>query len=320
VVKPEMDITVILASYNRSVLLRQTLENFTRLNLEGLRIEFLVVDNNSSDDTHSVLSDYSDRLPLRSLFESSAGKNCALNQGLDEARSSEIVVFTDDDINPQTDWLRVIWESSQRWSEIDVFGGRIEPDWPMSLAKVPKWINTPLVKGLGFAWQDFGPDEVEYASDETPFGPNMWVRGRALANGRKFNEGIGPSPQGRTMGDETDFMNGLRGEGYKIFYIPGAMVHHHVEAKDMTIKNICRRSIFVGRGIARVDGICRKELLKKCPVWWYTIRLAGILILGFRAFLLNIFPLTRWRADKSIYAYTWFGYNIEIIMMAIDEF
>lgn len=313
-----IDITVILATFNRSAILRQTLENFTRLNLENLRVEFVVVDNNSVDETQKVLTDFRDRLPLNDLFESKAGKNCALNKALADAPLGEIVVFTDDDINPQDDWLQVIWDNAQRWPEMNVFGGRIEPAWPTD-SKIPQWIQCPGVKALGFSWQDFGPDEVEYNSNQTPFGPNMWLRRTALANGRRFNEAIGPNPQKRSMGDEMDFMNALRADSHKLLYVPTAMVHHHVEAKDVNMKNICRRAIYIGRGVARIDGICRKDFLKNHPILWYLIRFAGTLSLGLRTIGLNCLPLNAWRAGKSIYAYKWFGYNIEVLMMAIDD-
>jgi len=93
--------------------LRQTLENLTRLNLENLRVEFVVVDNNSVDETQEVLSDFHDRLPLNGLLESNPSKNCALNKALAEVVLGEIVVFTDDDINPVDNWLEVIWDTSR---------------------------------------------------------------------------------------------------------------------------------------------------------------------------------------------------------------
>ncbi len=50
------DVSLVICTYNRCQLLRHTLESVTRLRPPGgVNWELLVVDNNSSDDTRSVV-------------------------------------------------------------------------------------------------------------------------------------------------------------------------------------------------------------------------------------------------------------------------
>ena len=45
------DISVVIATHNRAEILRQTLESMAKLNRDNLSVEFVIVDNNSTDRT-----------------------------------------------------------------------------------------------------------------------------------------------------------------------------------------------------------------------------------------------------------------------------
>lgn len=113
-VKNDLNISVLVATYNRADVLRETLEAFTELDREGLSVEFVVIDNNSGDHTKSVVKSFSGRLPLVYLFQPIPGKNRALNKALDEIQLGEVIVFTDDDVRPANNWLPTIMEATRR--------------------------------------------------------------------------------------------------------------------------------------------------------------------------------------------------------------
>jgi glycosyltransferase involved in cell wall biosynthesis len=77
-------LSVVIATYNRGEALRLTLEAMTGVRHSDLRVEWIVVDNNSSDHSAAIIRSFSGRLPLRHLHESRPGKNCALNKALAE--------------------------------------------------------------------------------------------------------------------------------------------------------------------------------------------------------------------------------------------
>src|SRR5271166_6306818 len=84
-----MDITVILCTYNRSESLAKALASVAVQELSsGVLWEVLVIDNNSRDETPSVVRKFSEEYPgrFRYLFEPRPGKSFALNAGIQEAQ------------------------------------------------------------------------------------------------------------------------------------------------------------------------------------------------------------------------------------------
>ena len=92
---------------------------------EGVTWELLVVNNNSTDDTESVITSYENRLPLRRLFEPSPGLSNARNHAIREAKGG-LIIWTDDDVLVDSDWLAAYAAAADRWPDAAFFGGPIE--------------------------------------------------------------------------------------------------------------------------------------------------------------------------------------------------
>ncbi len=88
--------TVIVPTYNRSELLRHTLESLRRQRLPRDEFEVFVVDDGSSDDTADVVDEYRGMLNLRYFFQEDKGFRVAKarNTGIAHA-NGEICVFID---------------------------------------------------------------------------------------------------------------------------------------------------------------------------------------------------------------------------------
>ncbi|HKO89778.1 MAG TPA: glycosyltransferase family 2 protein, partial [Polyangiaceae bacterium] len=193
--------TVLMPTFNRAAILRETLQAMCRVRRGSLAVEFVVIDNASTDDTPTVLREFAGQLPLRCLREPAAGKSRALNRALREVKLGQLVVFTDDDVTPDPTWFEAIVAVSQRWPEHSVFGGRIDPTWPSGVT-LPFWAADRNIQQLAFSAHHISDREGPYPALAEPFGPNFWVRREALA-GLKFREDLGPHPRRRTLGDET---------------------------------------------------------------------------------------------------------------------
>ncbi|MER7165440.1 glycosyltransferase [Micromonospora sp. NPDC000207] len=88
--------SVVVPTYQRSGLLRRTLDSLIRQDLGLDRFEVLVVDDGSTDDTAAVAREYADRLPLRYFHQPDEGFRVAAarNVGIAAARG-DICVFVD---------------------------------------------------------------------------------------------------------------------------------------------------------------------------------------------------------------------------------
>ncbi|GAA2923505.1 PIG-L family deacetylase [Streptomyces mexicanus] len=89
--------TVVVPTYNRSGLLRHTLDSLCRQRLDaGDTFEVVVSDDGSGDDTADLVAGYRDRLDVRYFFQEDEGYRAAKarNVGIRHARS-DVCVFVD---------------------------------------------------------------------------------------------------------------------------------------------------------------------------------------------------------------------------------
>ena len=244
-------LTVLLATRNRAQSLERVLQGLARQRIDpGLRWELVVVNNSSTDATEEVLRAWHSQLPLIVLQQPTPGKYRAVNQGLDIA-GGELIVFTDDDIIPASDWLQTLADAAVRWPDDDIFGGRVIPEFPNG---TPAWMmEEPWVSAV-FSRFDLGPEEGR--CERTPFGPNMAIRRRALANTR-FREDIGPRGNKYPIGGETELLQRLQRSGMRCVYIPGAWVKHSVSLEQTTSNYIWQRGHNFGQGLLKMSLVAR---------------------------------------------------------------
>jgi glucosyl-dolichyl phosphate glucuronosyltransferase len=124
--RPAYDVSVVVPTYNRALLLGRTLDSLLAQRPDSLRYEILVVDNCSTDDTREVVKSFTGRFPaLRYLFEQRRGVSHARNTGI-AAASAPIVALIDDDVEADGTWIDEIRRAFDAQPDIDCIGGRIE--------------------------------------------------------------------------------------------------------------------------------------------------------------------------------------------------
>ncbi len=163
-------LTVLLATRDRAPILTDVLETYCALQPPACGWKLVVVDNGSADHTQKVLAAFSARLPLHPVHEPKTGKNAALNTGLDLVEG-DLVVLTDDDAFPASDWLVQLRKAADEQLAYSMFGGAVLPRWEMS---PPPWIHW-IAAGPLFTLTDPSLPEGHMEACDI-FGPNMAVR------------------------------------------------------------------------------------------------------------------------------------------------
>ncbi len=307
-----LDITVLIPTYNRAEILRETMEAMCVVKRDNLAVEFVVIDNNSKDNTKAVVESFIGRLPIRYLFEPRSGKNCALNKGLDELKLGEIVVFTDDDVMPRPDWLQEICGACKRWPNHGIFGGVSIAVWPGG--QDPKWLQ--FARGNCRAWTlDLGPDEILFPKDHLPYGTNLWILKRFFEKGLRYDESIGPSPVNRAMGSETSLLLQLARDGHQMVYCPGSVIFHKLQQWVVTARGIRRRAYTHGRGKARLNGFAQAELRCRHRRLWQLRRLAALGFAVARLMAAYMSFTNGRRVGRSLEPMEDIAYHIELLKM-----
>jgi glycosyltransferase involved in cell wall biosynthesis len=259
-------ITIIVCTYNRSQILRSTLESMLvqKYNVD-FSFEVLVVNNNSTDDTQDVIDyfvrNYSDK--FRTIFEKRQGKSFALNSGI-QAANGEILAFTDDDVIVSNVWLQEIYNCVQIY-DADCIFGKIFPIWPN--CEIPSWLKgESFFKGkLGIL--DYGEEAFNINTKSHQFyGANFAIKKTVIDKIGLFKEDLGVVGGEYFFGEDTDFFLRILAAEFKIYYSPNASVRHKIQEKCLTKQYFYKWSSMAGGSLAIFHPSTRKSFLR-VPLW-----------------------------------------------------
>jgi glycosyltransferase involved in cell wall biosynthesis len=233
-------ISVIIPTHNRAESLKNAMESVLRLKDEA-DFEFVIVDNNSTDDTRRVVESYAPA--AKYVFEGNTSFTMARKAGADHS-SGDVLLYLDDDVLIRKGSLKGIVEVFSRYPDCGVIAGRIDPQY---VEDPPRWalecqktfngwslFNRETIPGLR---EDF--QEVPYAA-----GPMMAIRRSAYDRvsgfppdtiGVETNRGerlfsklyIGPGDYGLCMK--------IRDAGFHVYYSSAIAVFHVIPPMRFTV-------------------------------------------------------------------------------------
>lgn len=215
--------SIILCTRNRAQGLKQTLAALAEVSIPtGWKVELIVVDNGSTDDTAAVVQNAGiQTMRVQYATEPKIGKANALNAGL--ARSQgEIILFTDDDVIVAGDWLEQIATPLLNM-ECDAVTGQIT----LAPQLLRSWM-TPLHRWFLASSQDAQMHEGNHEM----IGANMGFRRAVLKQVPAFDPELGPGGA-RGLGEDTLFGWQLSEAGYKIKHVPTAAVIHQCDVSRL---------------------------------------------------------------------------------------
>lgn len=203
--------------------------------MDGGCFETIVVDDGSDDDTARIVAENFPSVRLLSIPPS--GLSAARNIGA-EAATGEILAYTDDDCEPDREWLVRLGKAFLN-SEISAAGG----------PNLPPPARTPIEAVIRSA--SGAPSHVlldDTRAEHLP-GCNIAVRREVFRSVGGFD------PVFRTAGDDVDFCWRLSDAGHRLAFVPGAFVWHW---RRPSIRDFLKQQTGYGKA--------EKLLLAKHPV------------------------------------------------------
>lgn len=231
--------SVLICTYNRARLLRETLAALRTMTPPAdCDVEIVIVDNNSTDNTPSVIAEAVplSPVPIVAVHESAQGKSFALNRGLEAARG-DVVALTDDDVWPDANWLARIVDDFRARDVTFVFG-KVLPRW--SRIPPPEML-TPDAQAIWgpLAIVDYGDEPVDYTAElfgqRLPIGANLAFAREALVAIGGWRTDLGKINNTLISGEDHEiFMRLVRYGRYAGYYDPRVSVRHFVPPGRLT--------------------------------------------------------------------------------------
>lgn len=270
--------SIIVCTYNRAASLADTLAALKQLSSPDTGDwEVLVVDNNSKDDTRSIVEKAVHDWPrLRYAFQPQQGLSHARNLGIAESRG-ETLLFTDDDVLPEPDWLVVTLAGLERHGA-DACGGYIAPIWE---APPPAWL-TERFYGLLAVRTDREDDYPILDARQTPFGANMALRRAVLERIGGFDTTRGRVGTNLASGEDGELFERLLKSGGKAVFLGRSRVHHKVEAHRCTKRYLRRWRFQTSRNLAQSLPVAGNRRIANIPFYFFPqlLRALGRATLG----------------------------------------
>lgn len=235
--------SICICTYNRCELLAYCLDSLARMDdpRPGNDLEIIVVDNNSRDETRSVVENLISHYPfaLRYIFEPQQGISAARNRAILEAKG-DYVAFLDDECIVNQDWITVALADIAQFQP-SILGG---PYFGAFLpGDRPEWFkveygDAPFIdQGYSKGFQD----RFRASSG------NMFTR-RDVFESVRFDLEMGPKGDQLKIGEETDLQERFLCDHptERIFYDPGLIVRHFIRVEKMSLPYRAQRAFATG--------------------------------------------------------------------------
>jgi glucosyl-dolichyl phosphate glucuronosyltransferase len=257
-------VTVAICTRNRARALERTLRSLaTAASPPPLSWEVLVIDNGSEDDTANVVASLSNALPVRVVAESRTGLSHARNAAIAAARG-DYIVWIDDDVLVDAEWLRAYLEAFRAWPDVAFFGGPIVPTFE---GTPPRWLRAALPNvDNAYAARDLGNTPVALTRDTLPFGANFAVRTDEQRR-HPFDPELGRRGTALSAGEEWAVLEAMIAGGASGRWVPDARVQHVISAERQSVRYLRRYYMENGMSLALTRNAPGERTLFGRPRW-----------------------------------------------------
>lgn len=247
--KTRFDLTIAIPTYNGAARLPLVLEQLRLQHAFPYTWEIVVVDNNSTDSTRSLVAHYQAHwrqdVPLRYSFEPRQGLAFARQHAV-EAAQGEWIGFLDDDNLPAPTWIQAAMTFCHEHPQLGAVGSEIKGCFE---APPPEALR-PLLHYLALVNRGSTPMPYCPHRHGLPPGAGLVVRRRA------WLESVPPQlllmgRVGRSMvcGEDTEALTHLYRRGWQIWHNPAMLLTHLISAHRVQPDYF--RNLMRGIGLSR---------------------------------------------------------------------
>ena len=234
-------VSVVVCTHERPESLAKCLTSLLAADYPALDI--IVVDNAPrTSEGRELVASYQDAR-IQYVCEPTPGLSTARNRGIAEA-TGEIVAFTDDDVEVDSDWIRELVRGFARAEDVDLVTGLILAAELTTHAQ--GLFERKVSWGAGFTprlyrWDRRSSDEVvkPFNCGMIGTGASFAVRRDTLRRVGTFDEGLGAGSPTRG-GEDLDYFYRVLRSGSAIAFEPSSLVWHHHRQDMETLRGQMR--------------------------------------------------------------------------------
>ncbi|MEL7354245.1 MAG: hormogonium polysaccharide biosynthesis glycosyltransferase HpsE [Cyanobacteria bacterium J06560_5] len=230
-----LDVTVAIPTYNGAQRLPALLDQLrSQQQVDHLKWEVIVCDNNSTDDTLEVVksyqADWPSQSPLRYHFGARQGAAFARQHAV-ECAKGELIAFLDDDNIPADNWVAEAYKFAQQHPEAGGFGSQIHGQFESELPDELKNIKT----FLAIIERGDKPERYEPAKKMLPPAAGLVVRRSAwLAHVPPKLFLNNTSKSAGLASEDLEALLHIQKAGWDVWYNPNMVVHHDIPDGRLT--------------------------------------------------------------------------------------
>ena len=289
-------ISAIICTHNRDDYLGAAIDSLLAQDFSDY--EVIVVDNASTDTTRAVVEARLPHSQLHYVYEETLGLSVARNAGA-KAAQGEILAYLDDDAEASVGWLQALMDIYGTDEKVAIAGGKVTLIWPPGRT-APNWISTNMSGNLGA--YDLG-DEIVYITQPglTPRGLNYSIRADFLEKIGGFDPNLGRVGKNLLSNEELYMTEKALKMGFKVAYLPNALVAHNVAPGRLAPTWFMSRSWWQG-----ISECYREQISGKAG--WRQLRWGGERFLRGTYKAIKYLPDPAQSFENFLYAYGQIGY------------
>ncbi len=250
--------SIIIPTRNRAKILAKVLLNLLRLDYPKYNFEVLIIDNDSTDNTFTIVKRFIEKhkeINFKLLKERKIGPSFARNKGIQNAKNP-VIVCLDDDVIVSKDLLTKYSRILANYPKTAIIGGKVVAisrnqrhlDYLMELLAEDRWVFSETTRIEEKSTFLSFPDDLISA--------NLLIN-RNIFKGRLFNEKFGKKYASNLVFSE-DIELCLRAlkDNKQVIYDPSIISKHYIGKEKLNFNYIFSR--FYRAGIEQ--SLLEKEL------------------------------------------------------------